>query len=74
MAWLSKCKDLPKLQAGWKPKVESAMCNLCQNPSKIPVCGIWAPARRFEVASSGYFCHKGTKLLPDEHLVIMAIP
>ena len=52
------CKDLPKLQAGWKPKVESAMCNLCQNPSKIPVCGIWAPARRFEVASSGYFCHK----------------
>ena len=35
MAWLSKCKDLPKLQAGWKPKVESAMCNLCQNPSKI---------------------------------------
>ena len=57
------------------------MCNLCQNPYKIPVCGIWAPALlrggKLWVLCPGPPENDAVEErwpLPDEHLIIMGIP
>ena len=62
------------------------MCNLCQNPHKVPVCGIWAPAllrggKLWVLLRPGpdgpdddAVAVEERWLLPDEHPGIMGIP
>ena len=42
--WLEKYRTLPKILNAFKNGKESAACNLCQNPSRHPVAGIYCPA------------------------------
>ena len=78
--WLQQYRALPKITEAFAQGERAAVCNLLQNPARMPVCGVFCPA----LLRSGklWVMHRDggegddteRYLLPEEHLTLMSVP
>ena len=85
--WLKQYRSLPKITDAFAAGERAAVCNLLQNPAKMPVCGVFCPTllRNGKLwvmhnpatdndADKEAALAKERCFLPEEHLTLMAVP
>lgn len=77
--WLLKYRRMAKVQRAFNRGERAVLANMCQNPEKIPVCGVFCPtllrgSKMFLICSEAEGEDKERFLLAEEHLQLMGVP